>query len=131
MQRRNLWVIRNCGTPSKEFALVSVMADEMDLEGEWLDFSSSNFENKGDIFKAEKDDKTEDPNEDLGEDTNTCSSLESLRKLLKQSLPDVTHVRQEPCLPQVCTASSSVMNESCKHWYVIYGLQYAVNCKEV
>ena len=109
---------------------VFVMADETDLEGEWLDFSSSNFENKGDLFKVEKDeDETEDPKEDLGEDTNTCSSLENLRELLKQSLPDV---RQEPCLPQVCTASSSVMNESSKHWYVIiYGLQYAVNCKEV
>ena len=96
------------------------MADETDLEGEWLDFSSSDFKSKGDLFKVEKEEhKTEDPKEDLERDTSSCRTLESLRELLKQSLPDVTHVRQEPCSPQ-CSPNSSVMDESCKHWYVMY-----------
>ncbi|CAB3986950.1 Hypothetical predicted protein [Paramuricea clavata] len=92
------------------------MADETDQEGEWLDFSSSNFENEGKLFEPTKEEhQTEGFKEDLEHDTSVCSKLESVRELLQQSLPDTAYVRQKPSSPQ-CTPNSSAINESCKHW---------------
>ena len=103
------------------------MADETDQEGEWLDFSSSNFENEGKLFEPKKEEhQTEGFKKDLENDTSVCSKLESVRELLQQSLPDTAYVRQKPSSPQ-CTPNSSAINESCKHWYVIYCFQNKVN----
>ncbi len=95
------------------------MADETGEEGEWLDFSSSNCEDEGKIFEpTQEEHETEGPKEDSDDDASICNKLESIRELLKQSLPDSPHVRQKPNYPQ-CTPNSSAINESCKHWYVI------------
>jgi hypothetical protein len=88
------------------------MADETGEEGEWLDFSSSHFQDNGKVFEHTKEEReTEGPEEDF-------SKLETIRALLKQSLPDAsTHVRQNTNSPE-CAPNSSAINESCKHWYV-------------
>ncbi|XP_028418374.1 fasciculation and elongation protein zeta-2-like [Dendronephthya gigantea] len=93
------------------------MADETDQTDEWLDFSSSCFENQETLFEA-KDEETQDPEEDLKHEINGFSKLEDIHELLKQSLPDTsvtTHVRQKTSSSQ-CTSDISALNESCKHW---------------
>ena len=88
------------------------MADETSDEAEWLDFSSSNFQDHEKIFERPNEEhETEGPEKDF-------SKLETICVLLKQSLPDTsTHVRQRSNSPQCCPNSSAI-NESSKHWYV-------------
>ena len=96
-----------------------VMAEETGHEAEWLDFSSSNFENHEELFEPiNEDQQTVDPKEETELGNNGCSQLESIRKVLQQSLTELTHARQFPSSPR-SSPDSSAINESCKHWYVI------------
>lgn len=101
--------------------MFSSMADETDQTDEWLDFSSSSFENRGKLFEP-KDEETQDAHEDLRHETKECLKLEDIHEILKQTLPDTsvtTHVRQKSNSSQCCP-DFSALNDSCKHWYVIY-----------
>lgn len=101
------------------WAQLNVMADDLSQGEEWLDYSSSCFQNHGELFEpANEELQTETPKVHPDRDTTVFSKLENVRELLKQSVSVDTHVRQKLISPQCCPSSSPI-NESCKHWYVI------------